>query len=124
MGGLGCMVLVYAAALGWELPSLRPIWLAPRSSPCCRRADGGGRLFRAQPAVLGRKRDALAQCRGRRAPLGRGQVASLVVSDRELPGVLDWPATPGAASATTGVLRGYNYSNGRFVTLNILTKRP
>ncbi len=113
-------VLIYGAVLGYELPHLRPLWLAPSVVAALPPGTTLGAVGFAEPSLMflagtgTRWLDAAGAARA----LADGSVGALVVGDRDLDTVL----------AATGPLRtlatipGYNISRGRHVTLTVLAR--
>ncbi|MDT7953819.1 MAG: glycosyltransferase family 39 protein [Acetobacteraceae bacterium] len=126
---LVCMPLLYWTALGWELPRLTPLWLAPRVVAELPPGRLGAVGF-AEPSLMfltGTDTEFLTPAEGA-AALASGAVTTLLVGDRDLPAVLADARRDGPAPERIGIVRGFNYSRGRFVTLTLLaadqTHRP
>ena len=121
---LVCLPLFYGAALGVELPGLTPLWLAPRVEAVLPPGRVGSIGF-AEPSLMflagtdtkflpaGAAADALSS----------GEVASLVVGDRDLAAVLADLRKRGIATTQLAQIGGFNYSRGRFVTLTLLSRQ-
>ncbi len=122
---LVAMPLLYGAVLGLELPGLPALWLSPRAVAAA-----------AGPGVLGSVGDAEPSLRflagtntrflpggaaGARA-LASGEVERLLVGDRDLAQFRAEAAHLGLDAREMGVIRGYNYSRGRWVTLTVFTR--
>ncbi len=113
-------VLIYGTVLGYELPHLRPLWLAPSVVAALLPGTTLGAVGFAEPSLmfLAGTGTRWLDPAGAAAALAGGSVGALVVSDRDLDAVL----------AATGPLRtiatipGYNVSRGRRVTLTVLTR--
>ena len=122
VSALTCMPLLYWTALGWELPRLSPLWLAPRVVAELPPGRLGAVGF-AEPSLMflaGTNTEFLNASQGA-AALASGEVATLLVGDRDLAAVLAAAARSGLAPERIGVVRGFNYSRGRFITLSLLT---
>ena len=126
---LVAMPLLYAAVLALELPHVQALWLSPRVVA----AAGLGALG---PGVLGSVGDAEPSLRflagtdtrflpggaaGARA-LASGEVERLLVGDRDLAQFRAEAAQLGLDAREGGVIRGYNYSRGQWVTLTVFTR--
>ena len=126
VSALTCMPLLYWTALGWELPRLTPLWLAPRVVSELPPGRLGAVGF-AEPSLMflaGTNTEFLTAAEGA-AALASGEVATLVVGDRDLAAVLDAARKANLAPEQIGLVRGFNYSRGRFVTLSLLApNRP
>lgn len=123
--------LVYGALLGWELPRLRPVWIAPLVAeampsvlnPGLRLGSVGysepSLMFLAGTGTLWLGPDDAAQA------LADGTIDVLLVSDRDLASVgaaiRAALAAKGALAGTVNVAPGFNYSRGRAVTLTAFT---
>ena len=121
VSALYCMPLLYWTALGWELPQLTPLWLAPRVVAELPPGRLGAVGF-AEPSLMflaGTNTEFLTAAEGA-AALASGEVATLLVGDRDLAAVLAASRQAGLAPEQIGVVRGFNYSRGRFVTLSLL----
>lgn len=121
VSALYCMPLLYWSALGWELPLLAPLWLAPRIVLELPPGRLGAVGF-AEPSLMflaGTNTEFLTAAEGATA-LASGEVATLLVGDRDLAAVLDAARKADLAPEQIGLVRGFNYSRGRFVTLSLL----
>ena len=121
MSALYCMPLLYWTAIGWELPRLTPLWIAPRVVSELPPGRLGSVGF-AEPSLMflaGTATEFLNAADGA-AALASGEVATLLVGDRDLAAVLAAAKQRGLAPEQIGLVHGYNYSRGRFVTLSLL----
>ena len=121
MSALYCMPLLYWTAIGWELPRLTPLWIAPRVVSELPPGRLGSVGF-AEPSLMflaGTNTEFLNAADGA-AALASGEVATLLVGDRDLTAVLAAAKQRGLAPEQIGLVHGYNYSRGRFVTLSLL----
>jgi 4-amino-4-deoxy-L-arabinose transferase-like glycosyltransferase len=120
-------VLLYAAVLGWELPGLWPLWIAPRvvaSVPGVLAGQRLGSVGFAEPSLMflaGTGTQFLLPDEGV-AALAEGRVDVLLVGDRDLAAVQVGLAARGIAPRLVGVVPGFNYSRGRRVTLTALAR--
>ncbi len=120
-------VLLYAAVLGWELPGLWPLWIAPRvvaSVPGVLTGQRLGSVGFAEPSLMflaGTGTQFLLADEGV-AALADGRVDVLLVGDRDLAAVKAGLAARGIAPRLVGVVPGFNYSRGRRVTLTALAR--
>lgn len=116
-----CMPVLYWAALGWELPRLGPVWIAPQVAAVLPPGRLGTVGF-AEPSLMflaGTQTEWLRPEEGA-AALASHEIASLLVGDRDLSAVLVDLARLGQKPEQVAVVRGFNYSRGRFVTLTLL----
>lgn len=119
-----CLPLFYWAALGLELPLATPLWIAPRVQA----ALPPGRLAAvgfAEPSLMflaGTGTEFLPVQQAAES-LASGEVATLLVADRNLAAVLDDLRKRGVAITQVAQIDGFNYSRGRFVTLTLLSPR-
>ena len=117
-----CMPLFYGAVLGWEIPNLPPLWIAPRVVAALPPGRLGSVGF-AEPSLmfLGGTGTEWLKAEEGVAALASGEISSLLVGDR------DWPSARAALLASgivpepIATIDGFNYSRGRFVTLRLLT---
>ena len=121
LSALCCMPLLYWAALGWELPRLTPLWLAP--SVVAERPPGRlGSVGFAEPSLMflaGTDTEFLTAAEGV-AALKSHAIVDLLVGDRDLAAVMALARRADMAPEQIAVIRGFNYSRGRFVTLTLL----
>ena len=113
-----CMPLIYWTVLGWELPRLAPLWLAPRIVAQLPPGRLGAVGF-AEPSLMflaGTDTEFLTAAQGA-AALASGEVKTLLVGDRDLAAFRIAAQQRGIAPETIGEISGYNYSRGRPVTL-------
>ena len=126
IGAVLASVLLYAAVLGWELPRLWPLWIAPRVvaalEPIGERGARIGAVGFAEPSLMVLGGTALHWFRAEEAVDAwvAGRVDTLVVGDRELEAVMRLAAVRGLVPRVVAVVPGYNYSRGRPVMLSIL----
>lgn len=115
--------LAYGAALGWELPRLWPVWIAPRLVAVLPPGALGTVGF-AEPSLMALAGTGTQWLRAEEgvAALADGAVAVLVVGDRDLVAVRDLAAARGLVLREVAAVPGYNYSRGRRVLLTVLTR--
>ena len=113
-------MLVYGAVLGWELPRLRPLWLAPSVVAALPPGTTLGAVGFAEPSLmfLAGTGSRWVDAGGAAQALADGSVGALVVGDRDLAAVL---AATGPVR-TLATIVGYNISRGRRVTLTVLAR--
>jgi hypothetical protein len=120
-------VLLYAAVLGWELPGLWPLWIAPRvvaSVPGLLAGQRLGSVGFAEPSLMflaGTGTQFLLADEGV-AALAERRIDVLLVGDRDLAAVQAGLAARGVSTRLVGVVPGFNYSRGRRVTLTALAR--
>lgn len=133
MPGAVCAVvlapLMYGATLGWELPRLWPLWIAPRVLAAAG-PDGVGSWGRigavgyAEPSLMflaGTGTAWLLPDEGA-AALADGAVDTLLVGNRDLVGVRSALEARRVTPRVMAEVPGFNYSRGRAVTLYALTR--
>ncbi len=121
---LVAMPLLYGAALGFELPGLPALWLSPRAVAAASGPGVLGSVGDAEPSLrflAGTDTRFLPGGAGARA-LASGDVERLLVGDQDLAQFRAEAAHLGLDARETGVIRGYNYSRGRWVTLTVFTR--
>ena len=122
-GAVAAAVLLYGALLGWELPRLWPLWIAPRvvaSVPAGRLGSVGF----AEPSLMflaGTGTRFLLADEGV-AALADAGIDVLLVGDRDLAAVQAGLAARGVAVRVAAIVPGFNYSRGRRVTLTALAR--
>ena len=121
VSALCCMPLLYWAVLGWELPRLTPLWIAPRVLADLPPGRLGAVGF-AEPSLMflaGTDTEFLTAAEGV-AALKSHAIADLLVGDRDLAAVMALAHQAGMAPEQIAVVTGFNYSRGRFVTLTLI----
>jgi 4-amino-4-deoxy-L-arabinose transferase-like glycosyltransferase len=120
-------VLLYGTVLGWELPGLWPLWIAPRvmeSVPGLLAGQRLGSVGFAEPSLMflaGTGTQFLLANEGVEA-LADGRIDVLLVGERDLAAVQAGLAARGMKTRLVGVVPGFNYSRGRRVTLTALAR--
>ena len=116
------MPLLYWAALGWELPRLEPLWIAPRVAALAPAPLGS--VGFSEPSLMflaGTGTQWLLVGDGARA-LADGSIAALLVGDRDLAAVRADLARLGLQPRVLAEVPGFNYSRGRTVLLTLLAR--
>lgn len=116
--------LLYGAVLGWELPRLRLLWLAPQITAVLPPGTVLGSVGFAEPSLMflaGTKTEWLLAAEGARALAG-GRITALVVADRDLPAFEAAAGAIGLQPRSLASVSGFNVSRGRFVTLTVLVR--
>ena len=133
MAGLAAAPLVYGAVLGWELPHLRPLWIAPRVVETLAALPGApsgaplGAVGFHEPSLM-----FLAGTSTRWLPTGwdgaralaAGEVGRLLVGDRDMAAFNEEAARLGLTARALAEIDGFNYSRGRKVRLTLLEAGP
>jgi 4-amino-4-deoxy-L-arabinose transferase-like glycosyltransferase len=124
VAALVAMPLFYGAVLGLELPRLQALWLSPRAAA----AAGPGSLGSvgyAEPSLrflAGTQTRFLPNGVAGALALASGQVKRLLVDDQDLTAFRAAAAQLGLDARESGVIRGYNYSRGRWMTLTVFAR--
>ena len=116
--------LLYAAVLGWELPRLRPLWLARQVVAAIPPGTVLGSVGFSEPSLMftaGTGTQWLLAEEGA-AALADGRVGALVVGDRDMPAFEAAAASIGLAPRQLAQITGFNVSRGRFVVLTVLAR--
>ncbi len=122
--------LLTGSALGFELPSLQPLWLAPRVVSALRadwpgwnpRGTGFGAVGFHEPSLMflaGTDTEMLPTAEAGAAALASGRVSALLVGDRDRSAFDDAAARLGLATREVDTVTGFNYSRGRSVALGL-----
>ncbi len=116
--------LFYAAVIGWELPRLTPIWLAPRVVAALPPGTRLGAVGFAEPSLMflaGTGTRWMLAAEGVSA-LADGTIDALLIGDRDLPAAHAKATAIALTPRETATIDGFNVSRGRAVTLTIWTK--
>ncbi len=116
--------LLYAAVLGYELPRLRPIWLAPQIVAALPPGAVLGSVGFSEPSLMvmaGTQTQWLLAADAARA-LADGTVTVLAVSDRDMAAFQQAADALQLKTHILEVVSGFNLSRGRFVTLTVLSR--
>ena len=119
-------VVLYAAILGWELPHLAPLWLAPRVVAALPERGGLGAVGFAEPSLMflaGTDTQWLLADEAA-AALASGRIRTLLVGDRDLAAVRAGADRAGVRLQEVAAIPGVNYSRGRRVVLTLLRLAP
>ena len=125
---IAACVVLYAAILQFELPRLGPIWIAPRVAAALRQSwpawnpNGNGLALAgyAEPSLVfltGTNTKLLPNGTSAAQELKSGRASMVVLADTELAAFK--AATP--ASTLRARISGFNYSRGRWVTLDLVS---
>lgn len=117
------VAVMYAGLLGWELPRLVPLWIAPRVAAVLPPGRMGAVGY-AEPSLMFLAGTATAWLRPDQAvdEVLSGAVDLLLVGDRDLKRVLDDAAARRLVLRPGASVTGFNYPRGRWVTLTVLTR--
>ena len=123
VGALAAAPMLYGAILGWEIPGLVPLWLSPRIVSAVSGERLGAVGF-AEPSLmfLGGTGTLWLRADEAATALAAGDVAALVVGDRDLGAVLAAARRLGVSTRIGAEVRGFNYSRGRQVVETIVTR--
>ncbi len=125
--------LLYLALLRIELPNIPALWIAPRLLEALREAapwrgaDGHDLAVAgyAEPSLMflaGTRTQILPDGASAARALAAGQARVAIVTDREKAGFAGEASRLGIAPKAAADVRGFNYSRGRWVTLEVITK--
>ena len=126
VAALVASVVLYAAILGWELPRLAPLWLAPRVVAALPDRGGLGAVGFAEPSLMFLAGTDTQWLLADQAPaaLASGRIRTLLVGDRDLAAVRAGADRAGVRLQEVAVVPGVNYSRGRRVVLTLLRLAP
>ena len=124
---------LYAALLQFELPRLDALWIGPRVEAALHQdwpawapmGDGLAVAGYAEPSLVfltGTHTQLIWNGAGAAAALQSGTASLVIVADPEMAGFDTAAAALGLHAHTVGQVSGYNYSRGRWVTLNLMVK--
>ena len=117
--------IAWAATLGWELPRLTPVWIAPRVVAALPPGRLGSVGF-SEPSLMvlaGTGTKWLLAEEGV-AALAEGRVDVLLVGDRDLEAVRRFAAARGVALRQVAEVPGFNAARGRRVVLTGFVRGP
>ena len=117
--------LLYAVVLGLELPHLPPLWLSPRAAAAAVGPGVLGSVGYAEPSLRFLGGTATTFLPGGAAgaqALASGKVQRLLVGDRDLAAFRAEIAHLGFEAHEGAMVRGFNYSRGRWMTLTVFTR--
>ncbi len=123
---LAAVVPFYWAVLGFELPRLAPLWLAPRVVAALQGMDRLGAVGFAEPSLMFLAGTGTQWLLAADAPeaLASGHIHTLLVGDRDLAAVLTEAAREGVPLLRVAEVNGLNYSRGRPVALTLFRLGP
>jgi len=118
--------MLYAAILGWELPRLAPLWLAPRVVAALPGGGALGAVGFAEPSLMFLAGTGTQWLLADEAPaaLVSGRIRTLLVGDRDLAAVRAGAERAGLRLEEVAAISGVNYSRGRRVVLTLLRLAP
>ncbi len=126
VSALAAVPLFTVTLLGWELPQATPLWIAPRVEQALVSAGRDGATLGAvgfhEPSLMflaGTSTAMLATGQAGAQALADGQVATLLVSERDTVAFEAEAARLGIAPRAFAVVSGYNYSRGRRAALTL-----
>ncbi len=118
--------MLYAAILGFELPRLTPLWIAPRVVAALPERGGLGTVGFSEPSLMFLAGTETQWLPAADAPaaLASGRVRTLLVGDRDRAAVLAGAERDGVRLQEIAEVPGFNYSRGRRVVLTIYRLAP
>lgn len=131
--GVALMPLITWSALGFELPSLSPLWIAPRVEAALRAdwpgwnplGQGFGTVGFREPSLMflaGTRMTVLASPAKGAAALAGGRITALLIDRRDQTAFAAAAAQDGIAPRLADTLSGINYSRGQRVGLDLYLK--
>ena len=119
-------IVLYAAILGFELPRLTPLWIAPRVVAALPDRGALGAVGFSEPSLMflagtGTQRLLATDAS---AALASGRIRTLLVGDRDRAAVLAGAERAGIQLQEVGTVPGFNYSRGRRVLLTLYRLAP
>ena len=126
VAALVASIMLYAAILGWELPRLAPLWLAPRVVAALPGGGALGAVGFAEPSLMFLAGTGTQWLLADEAPaaLVSGRIRTLLVGDRDLAAVRAGAERAGLRLEEVAAISGVNYSRGRRVVLTLLRLAP
>ena len=123
---LAVVVPFYWAVLGFELPRLAPLWLAPQVVAAMQGMDRLGAVGFAEPSLMFLAGTGTQWLLAADAPgaLASGRIHTLLVGDRDRAAVLAEAAREGVPLRPVTEVDGLNYSRGRTVALTLFRLGP
>ena len=128
--GLGLALVaavpLYWAVLGFELPRLAPVWIAPRVVSALPERGGLGAVGFSEPSLMFLAGTDTQWLLAADAPaaLASGRVRTLLVSNRDQAAVLAAAERAGVRLQEVAAVPGFNYSRGRTVLLTLYRLAP
>ena len=120
------MPLFALAFLGWGLPRAAPLWIAPRVEAALATAGVEGKVIGSvgfhEPSLMflagtGTIMEPTAATGA--AALASGQIAALLVDDRDMAAFGAEAGRLGIVPRAVSVMNGFNYSRGRWTALTL-----
>ena len=126
IAALAASVVLYAAILGFELPRLTPLWIAPRVVAALPDQGTLGAVGFAEPSLMFLAGTGTQWLPAADAPaaLASGRIRTLLVGDRDRAAVLAAAEREGVRMQEVAVVPGFNYSRGRRVVLTLYRLTP
>jgi len=123
---LAASVVLYAATLGFELPRLAPLWIAPRVVAALPGRGGLGAVGFSEPSLMFLAGTDTQWLLAADAPaaLASGRIRTLLVGDRDQVAVLAGAERADIRLQEVGTVPGFNYSRGRKVLLTLYRLAP
>ena len=118
--------MLYAAILGFELPRLAPLWIAPRVVAALPERGRLGAVGFSEPSLMflaGTDTQWLPPADAA-AALASGHILTLLVGDRDRAAVLAGAERDGVRLEEIAAVPGFNYSRGRRVVLTLYGLAP
>ncbi len=127
---IAAMPLLTGSLLGWELPRLDPLWIAPRIVQSLRSAGLQGQALGSvgfhEPSLMflaGTATMMLPTGQSGADSLAAGKVDALLVGDRDEAAFAAEAAAIGLDPIRVATIQGFNYSRGRFTTIGLYRRR-
>ena len=126
VAALAAMPLFALAFLGWGLPRAAPLWIAPRVEAALATAGVEGKVIGSvgfhEPSLMflagtGTIMEPTAATGA--AALASGQIAALLVDDRDMAAFGAEAGRLGIVPRAVSVMNGFNYSRGRWTALTL-----
>ncbi len=126
VAALAAAVVLYAAILGFELPRLAPVWIAPQVVAALPEPGSLGAVGFAEPSLMFLAGTDTQWLPAADAPaaLASGRVHALLVGDRDRAAVLAGAERAGIRLQEVAAVPGFNYSRGRAVLLTLYRLAP
>ncbi len=126
VAALAAAVVLYAAILGFELPRLAPVWIAPRVVAALPDHGPLGAVGFAEPSLMFLAGTDTQWLPAADAPaaLASGRVRTLLVGDRDRAAVMAGAERAGIRLQEAMAVPGFNYSRGRAVLLTLYRLAP
>jgi len=121
VAALAAAAVLYAAILGFELPRLAPVWIAPRVVAALPDHGPLGAVGFAEPSLMFLAGTGTQWLLAADAPaaLASRRIRTLLVGDRDRAAVLAGAERAGIRLQEVAAVPGFNYSRGRAVLLTL-----